>query len=132
MALIFDADGAVLGRLGSKVAKALLSGENVIVLNAEKAIITGNPQFVRQRYLEKLSIGSPQHGPHFPKRADMIVRRAIRGMLPYKKARGLAAMRRLKVYTGAPSELKGEVKAMKRDVRCRFITVEKLAKLMGA
>ena len=132
MAVIFDADGAVLGRLASQVAKALLAGEEIIVVNAERAVITGNPQFVKQRYLEKLALGSPQHGPHLPKRADAIVRRAVRGMLPYKKAKGLTALRRLRVFQGMPAEIKGEVRSMRREVRSRFITVAELSRIINA
>lgn len=131
MALIFDADGAVLGRLASQTAKALLKGEEVIILNAEKAIITGSPKFVKEKYLKRLDIGSPQHGPYWPRRADLIVQRAIRGMLPYKKATGLAAFRRLKVFKGTPAEIKGEITPMRRDVRSRFITIGELSRIMN-
>ncbi|MEM7813330.1 MAG: 50S ribosomal protein L13 [Candidatus Aenigmatarchaeota archaeon] len=132
MALMLDAEGAVLGRLASQAAKALLAGQEVVIINAEKSIITGNPQFIKQRYLEKLRLGSPQHGPHFPRRADAIVRRAVRGMLPYKKAKGLAALRRLRVFQGAPAEAKGEIKSMRRKVRSRFITVGELSRTINA
>lgn len=130
--MIFDADGAVLGRLASRTAKALLAGEEVVILNADRSVITGNPQFVKQKYLKKLGIGSPQHGPHFPKRADMIVRRAVRGMLPYKKEKGLAALRRLRVYSGVPAGIVGEIKPMKRDARSPSISVGELARIMNA
>jgi len=131
MSVILDGDGAVLGRLSSRTAKLLLAGEEVIVLNAEKIVITGDKQFVKKRYLEKLSIGSPQHGPYFPRHADTIVRRAIRGMLPYKKAKGLAALRRLRVYKGAPEGLKGDIKPMKREIRSPCIKVGELSRIMN-
>jgi len=130
--MILDGDGAVLGRLASRTAKSLLAGEEIIILNAEKIVITGNPEFIKTRYLEKLPIGSPQHGPYFPRRADMIVRRAIRGMLPYKKAKGLAAFRKLRVYKGVPAGLKGDVKSMKRDIRSPCISIGELSRIMNA
>jgi len=129
--MILDGDGAVLGRLASRTAKLLLAGEEVIVLNAEKIVITGAREFVKKKYLEKLPIGSPQHGPYFPRRADMIVRRAIRGMLPYKKAKGLAAFRKLRVYKGVPEGLKGDVKSMKRDIRSPCISIGELSRVMN-
>lgn len=132
MPLIFDADGAVLGRLASQTAKALLAGEEIAVINAEKAVITGNPHFVQQKYLTRMSIGSPQHGPYFPRRSDLLVQRAIRGMLPYKKAKGRDAMKRLRVYKGAPVGIKGEVKSLKREIHSRFITVGELSRVMNA
>lgn len=132
MTLIFDADGAVLGRLASQVAKTLLKGEEVVVINAEKAVITGSPKFVKERYLEKLRIGSPQHGPYTPRRADLIVQRAIRGMLPYTKSRGEAAFKKLRVYKGTPAGVKGEIKSMKREIHSRFMIVGELSRIMNA
>ena len=40
MVNIIDASGAILGRLGTNVAKRLLSGEEISIVNTEKAIIT--------------------------------------------------------------------------------------------
>ena len=46
--MIIDGDGAVAGRLASTAAKTLLKGEDVIIVNAEKAIITGEPKITKK------------------------------------------------------------------------------------
>ena len=130
--LVIDADGAVLGRLASYVAKKLLKGEEVHIINAEKAIITGDPQTIIKKYLEKIQRGNPHHGPFFPRQPHRILRRAIRGMLPYKKAKGRNALKRLRVYVGVPENLKGvEIVRMKEKKKCKFITLLELSKRIG-
>lgn len=44
--MIVDATGLVLGRLASVAAKSLLAGEEVKIVNAEKALITGSRDFI--------------------------------------------------------------------------------------
>lgn len=128
---IIDAKNAVLGRLSSNVAKALLNGDVIVVVNAERAIVTGNPRNIKEKYMSRRIIGSPQHGPFFPMRPELIVRRTIRSMVPYKTPKGRAAMKRLKVYTGAPEGFeKGESIAAK-PIRSDFINVGEIAKSLG-
>jgi large subunit ribosomal protein L13 len=130
--MIIDADGAVVGRLASFVAKKLLEGENIEIINAEKAIITGDPKIIVEKYLEKINRGSPHHGPFYPRQPHRILRRVIRGMLPYKTAKGRNALKRLKVYIGVPEDLKGkEAKTMKEEKRCKYITLLELSKRIG-
>ena len=129
---VIDGDGAVLGRLSAKVAKRLLGGEDVIVVNADKVLITGNPDFVKRKYRDIFAIGSPIHGPFFKKRADMIVRRSIKGMLPHQKTKGRIALKKLRVYKDKPTEVTGEVVSMRKELRTRSITVGELAKSLGA
>ena len=50
---VVDADGAVLGRLASVLAKRLLMGEDIIVVNAEKAVISGSPDFKEEIFREE-------------------------------------------------------------------------------
>ena len=137
MPTIIDASGAILGRLASEVAKRALKGEEIIIINAEKAVISGNKEAVLEKYLHRRRIGNPKKGPFFPKRPDLIVKRAIRGMLPYKKKRGKEALKRIRVFIGVPEELDIEAerveKAKKRvdDISCPFIEVLELSKLLG-
>lgn len=130
--LVIDADGAILGRLSSFVAKKLLEGEEVHIINAEKAIITGDPKVIVEKYLARIQRGNPHHGPFFPKQPHRILRRTIRGMLPYKKAKGRNALKRLKVYVGIPDNLKDkETIKMKEKKRCKYITLLELSKRIG-
>jgi len=132
---IIDATDARLGRLASYVAKLIMKGERVTIINAEKAIITGDPDVVAEKYLERRRRGSPHHGPFFPKRPDLIVYRAIRGMVPRKKSKGREALRRLTVYMGEPKNIKSDevikFREMQNPVECRFIRIEELSKRLG-
>ncbi|WP_456467830.1 50S ribosomal protein L13 [Archaeoglobus sp.] len=104
---VIDASGHILGRLSSKIAKRLLNGEKIVVVNAEKAVITGEKYMVFERYKEKYDRGSKEKGPYFPRHPEKIFKRTVRGMLPWKSSRGREAYRSLRVFMGVPDELKG-------------------------
>ncbi len=130
-----DASGQILGRLASLVAKRLLAGEEVVLVNAEKAVITGARDSVLAEYREKRRIGSQRKGPYFPKRADRILKRTVRGMLPYQKPRGREALKRLRVHVGQPEDFDGEAEVPPASVEGKtttYITLEELSKLLGA
>lgn len=107
--IIVDAKDQILGRMASKVASLLLSGKNVIIINAEKAVISGTKERVLERFREKFrrsTLKNPEKlGHRNPRKPDNIVRRTIRGMLPYKQEKGRIAYKRLKVYIGVPESL---------------------------
>ena len=103
---VIDASGHVLGRLSSKIAKRLLNGEKIVVVNAEKAVITGDKYMIFERYKEKYDRGSKEKGPYFPRHPEKIFKRTVRGMLPWKSSRGREAYRNLRVFMGVPEELK--------------------------
>lgn len=105
---VIDAEGHILGRLCSVIAKRLLNGEKIVVVNAEKAIITGSRANVFQRYKDKYDRGSKEKGPYFPRHPEKIFKRTVRGMLPWDSRRGREAYRRLRVFIGVPEELKDE------------------------
>lgn len=104
---VIDAEGLIMGRLASVVAKRLLAGEKIDIVNAEKAVISGSRTTTLQEYKETITRGTREFGPYFPKRPERILKRTIRGMLPYKRIRGRDAMGRLKVYIGIPIEFRG-------------------------
>ena len=70
--IILDAEEQVVGRLASRVAKMLLRGESVYIFNAEKALISGKPEFTMKTYENKLDRGDPYHGPFYPKTPEKI------------------------------------------------------------
>ncbi|HUY01203.1 MAG TPA: 50S ribosomal protein L13 [Candidatus Deferrimicrobium sp.] len=105
---IINADGIVLGRLASKVAKMLLQNEKVIIINAEKAIISGRKRSIIHQWKERTEIHTlfnPMRGPFWPKSPTQIVRRTVRGMLPWKKPRGKQVYKNLRVVLGTPEDL---------------------------
>src|SRR3989338_1275739 len=126
--MIIDGKNAVLGRLASHTAKKFLAGDEVTIINAERIIVTGRPNDIKNKYLKFKGIGSPQHGPFFPRQPNMIVRRTIRGMLP-KEKKGRAAFKKLRVYTGT-NGMKGESIATKL-IKTNYITIEEVSKTLG-
>ncbi len=104
--MIIDGSNLVLGRLAAYAAKTSLEGEPVVIVNCEKVVITGRKKFLVNRFLEKQHKGHPFHGPFYPKIPDRIVKRTIRGMLPYKLERGKKAFKRIKCFMGVPEQYK--------------------------
>ncbi len=105
---VIDANNLILGRMASNVAKRLLNGEDIKIINAEKAIISGGKDATFERYKRYVERGSREFGPRFPRRPDQIIARTIRGMIPHKKTTGREAYDRLRVYIGVPPELSKE------------------------
>lgn len=135
-ATIIDAKGLILGRLASSVAKRLLQGESVVILNAEKAAISGKKQHIVTDAKTFLEVGHPRKGPYHPRRPDRIVSRTIRGMLPRRKPKGQQAYKRLRVYLGIPMEFENKtvqtiVEASADKLKSPYITVSELAKEIG-
>lgn len=134
--IIYDAENQILGRLASRIAKDLLRGEKVFVVNCEKAVISGNPKKISELYLQKIQRGDVKKGPFFPKTPDGIFRRTVRGMLPWKKAKGRKAFKNLKVFIGIPEELKGKEfkkfeSADAKKLKCKFIYLSNLSTSLG-
>jgi len=113
--LVVDATDQVLGRLSSEVAAKLRgkhkptftphvdTGDHIIVINAEKVVLTGNKRATKTYYrhtgytgnLRSTTADKLLAGPH----ADRVVRTAVRGMLP-KNSLGRRMLKKLKVYAG--------------------------------
>lgn len=112
--VLIDADGKVLGRLATEIAKILRgknkaifsphvdTGDFVVVVNAEKVRLTGNklkgklyyhhsgyPGGIRAVTAEKLLASRPEE----------LFRRAVKGMLP-KNRLGRRIIKKMKVYAG--------------------------------
>ena len=77
---VYDADGLVLGRLASTVADLLLkstragNSDQVVIVNAEKAVVSGKPSSVFANYHEKYALNHARKGPYFPRMPDMILK----------------------------------------------------------
>ncbi len=138
MVTVVNGENLLLGRLASIVAKRALDGEAIAVVNAELAVISGSRARVLANYGRKRSRGSREGGPFFPRRPDHIVKRTIRGMLPYKRSRGAEAMRRVKIYVGIPAEFAGqemeviEEASMDRLNSGRVVTLGSVSTFLGA
>ena len=112
---VVDADGVPLGRLASKVA-AILRGKNkpdftpnvdtgdyVIVLTSDKAVLTGKKledKFYRYHTGYIGGLKEISYGKMMAERSDLAVYEAVKGMLP-KNSLGRQMIKKLKVYKGA-------------------------------
>ena len=112
---VYDATDKILGRLASQVAKEMISArksgrqQRVIIINAEQAIVSGPKSKVLSDYRAKYQLNHARKGPFFPRMPDKIIKRTVRGMLPYQKnSSGRNALRDLRVLIGAPSNLSGD------------------------
>lgn len=136
---VIDAAGMISGRLCSKVAKLIISGNKVVVVNAEKAVISGSKSSIMKSWYEFLEIGSitnPLQGPYHPRTPDGILKRMVRGMLPMRKPKGPDSLKRLRVYNGVPAEFGKAKMTTFDDVKATkplafYTTVGEVAKLIG-
>jgi large subunit ribosomal protein L13 len=133
---LVNAEGLIVGRLCSKIAKRLLNGEEVIILNAEKAVFSGKRKSkVAEAHLF-LEVGAPERGPFHYRRPDRFLRKTVRGMLPFKQPKGKNAYKRLKVFMGIPRELAGQqmitfTEASSANLRGPHFTLLEMAKEIG-
>jgi large subunit ribosomal protein L13 len=131
---VIDAKDSIIGRLASIVAKRLLAGEKIVIINAEKGLISGDPGFNAKKYLQRYHMktkSNPLKGPFYPRKPDQILKRTIRGMLPYKKSKGKEAYKRLKVFSNSPSMPQGQEieilhDTLKNNPKSPYISLEEL------
>ena len=133
--LVIDGTNLILGRAASQIAKKLLQGEQVHLVNAENIIIVGTPKQIIEKYTQRRRIqhkGTPEHSPSWPKVPNLLVRRIVRGMLPWKKSTGKQAYKKLFVYTGNPKKL--DAKKLENAIfrsTTKFVTILELCKSIG-
>jgi len=111
---LIDASGETLGRLASRVAQLLRgktnprfaphmdTGDHVVVVNADKIVVSGNKAQQKVYYRHSGYPGGLKvttYAQLMKARPERVVEHAIKGMLP-KKALGRAMYRKLRVYKG--------------------------------
>lgn len=108
--IIINAKGAIFGRLCSFAAKKALEGNEVIVLNSEEAVISGNKKNIIERYTKlRKKGGHSLKGPKYSKVPYKMLKRGIKGMLPnFRKGQGKEAFSRIRCYNGIPIEYENE------------------------
>lgn len=111
---LVDAEGETLGRLASKVAKVLRGkyktnftphddcGDNVVIINAEKVVLSGN-KLTDKKYIRHTGYPGGQRVQTaeelLNKKPTALVEKAVKGMLPKNKL-GRAIFKNLFVYAG--------------------------------
>jgi large subunit ribosomal protein L13 len=137
--LYIDASEQIAGRLCSILAKELIAGKRIVVLNAEKALVSGRSSSVFRQWQARLEIYShvnPIYGPIHPRKPDNILRRMVRGMVPKTKTKGRSAMSRLRVYIGVPEKYAGVKTSKFEDAMARrpipqYTTIAEISKNIG-
>ncbi len=134
--MIINAENMILGRLATEAAKKALLGEEIIIINSDKAIVSGKKKEVIARYKQKYARGVPSKGPFILRSPDRLVKRTIRNMLPYKTPRGREAYKRIKCYVGVPAEYEGKetisVGKKKEELANNYyVTIREISKNLG-
>ena len=146
--LVYDARDKILGRLASQVAKQLISArkngleQRVIIYNAEHAIVSGPRTQVLSRYDKKYKLNHARKGPFFPRMPDQILKRTVRGMLPYQKnSSGRGALRDLRVLIGQPTNISeeelpedhvwGDTDSIERPLPLKFVRLGEITSSLG-
>ena len=133
---IIDAKGLILGRYASFAAKQAILGNEVIIINASQSIISGRKSVLFERLRQKKAMGSNiRKGPYIPLRSDSYVKRSIRGMIPYKTAKGREALSRIRVYTHNPKGVEANVMvegaSAEKLPTSQYVVLETLLKSQG-
>ena len=132
--VVVDARDCIMGRIASQVAETALDGDTVAVINAEGAVITGSDEDVIGTFQTRRELGSDR-GPAYPKRPDGILKRSVRGMVPYKTTRGREAFENVRVYVGNPYDEDGDVlegTSLDRLSNIKFVSLADVSEALGA
>lgn len=137
--VVVNAENQILGRMSTHIAKLLIQGKKVIVVNAEKAVISGPKSRVVQGYSLIFTVRKFQNPEKNtikrPRNPINIVKRTVRGMLPKTKS-GKEMLKNLIVYIGIPDEYKDKQMTRFEDadvkrLKGKYITVGELSKVLG-
>jgi len=111
--VVYDAAGAVEGRLASIVAKSLIEGKKVAVVNVEQAVISkpidSVVKWLEPWYSMRTWINPRRHSPKKYVTPEGYFRTSVRNMLPVSQMKGREAYSRLRVYAGSPAGLRQEL-----------------------
>lgn len=136
--IIIDGKDLVLGRLASDVAEKIMNGDEVVVLNTEGIVITGQKEVIFADYKAKVDRGdtTKRKGPFYPRRADLLFKRTVRGMIPWTTTSGREAYRRLHAYVGVPKQFaeaeKTKVEAASKKITGKYTTLGAVSKFLGS
>ena len=138
MVTIIDGRNAVLGRLGSAVAQRIMDGEEIVVVNAESIIVTGERDMIFADYKARVDRGdtTKRKGPFYPRRADLLFKRSVRGMIPWTSTSGREAYRRLHVFVGTPKQFADaetvKIEDAMKKISGKYTTLGAISKFLGS
>ena len=138
MVTIIDGRNAVLGRLGSLVAQRIMDGEEIVVVNAESIVVTGERDMIFADYKARVDRGdtTKRKGPFYPRRADLLFKRSVRGMIPWTSTSGREAYRRLHVFVGTPKQFADaetvKIEDAMKKINGKYTTLGAISKFLGS
>ena len=119
---LVDAEGQALGRMATQIAKILRgkhkpiytphldTGDHVVVINADKVMLTGNKEEQKTYFRHSGYMGGEKHIPFKKmqeKHPERVIELAVKGMLP-KNTLGRHMREKLRVYAGAEHPHQGQ------------------------
>lgn len=138
--LYLDGTRMRLGRLATQVAKQLINGNSVVIVNVEKMVVSGSRASAMSKYtnwMKRRTFKNPEDvGPKQHRTPDRLIYSSIRNMLP-KSPTGKAALKRLKVYVGVPESLKSQSlqrldAADVKYLKGSYLSLEEISYSLGA
>ncbi|MFH1057001.1 MAG: 50S ribosomal protein L13 [Candidatus Micrarchaeota archaeon] len=135
--IVINGEKAIAGRVLAFASKKLQEGEQVIVVNAEKAVFSGDAVNIVSRYKAKRDIqnkSNPEHSPKYPVRPDLFLKYILRGMLPKKKASGKKARGNFRAFLGMPAEFEGKAQKFYKtsdDLTVKFVSLGEVCRKLG-
>ena len=105
--IIVDSTNSPIGRVASFAAKQALLGKSIAIVNCKNSIVSGTRSSILEKYRTGRERGKGWNnaGPHFPKSAERLMKRTVRGMLSYKQGRGDAAFKKIICFNEIPNNL---------------------------
>ena len=131
--IIIDAENEIFGRICSFSAKQALEGNDIIILNCEKSVFSGNKNVTVQKYRElRAKGGHSQKGPNHSKLPEFIMKKGVRGMLPdFRWGEGRVAFKRIMCYVGIPKEFEKEKSIkLKTNLPNKYVTLNDVSKAL--
>jgi large subunit ribosomal protein L13 len=128
----------VAGRLASKVAKAIINGERVTVINSQDLVMVGNKKSILEKFTTRVDgavKSNPHYGPKYDRIPSKIFRRMVRNMLPTKKRAKERIIKQLRVFNttakGIDSKEAIIFEEIKFNHRNNYIKLKDVALLLG-
>ncbi|VVB71090.1 50S ribosomal protein L13 [uncultured archaeon] len=133
--LVLNAENAIAGKLSACAAKSALQGVEVKIINSEKAVITGDKDYIVTRYFnkrEQKNKANPEESFKLSRRPDLFLKKMIKGMLPKHNRTGSDAEQRITCYYGNPENLKAETFKYTGDkVKGKLTSIESICIALG-
>ncbi len=136
--MMINAEGLVAGRLASSVAKAIIKGETIVIINSSKAVIVGTQEAIMPKYKQRVEAAvksNPHYGPKYDRIPSQILKRMIKGMLPNKSRTSERMLKQLEVYNEVPAKIDVSKAETIEKIKCNekhdFMSLEEIAKALG-